>query len=146
MLSIRFRETFRERMPEWVVAVGMTTWGLTTLNSGDLFTTSKFFHPLLLVMNQTEWGVMALTVGLARLLFLVINGAWRPSAHIRAVGCILGAMLWSNLLIATLSLEWLTPTVAMPATLLFIDIISLWFAAGDAKLADLLAKDRNRIR
>lgn len=142
MIVARFRETFRERMPEWVQATGMLMWGLMALWATGLFQSQAFFAPLLLLMSQTAWGILAALVGVVRLSFLVINGAWRPSAHIRAIGCVLGSMLWGSLFISALSLDWLTPTVSVYAMLLGLDILSLWFSAGDAKLADLSARGK----
>jgi len=142
MLIVRFKETFRERMPEWVLATGMLCWGLIALASPNLFATQELFKALLNFLPEMVWGVSVASVGIVRLIFLVINGAWRPSAHIRAVGCFLGSMFWSSLVIASLMLAWLTPTTALFATLLGLDILSLWFSAGDAKLADLTAKSK----
>lgn len=142
MLIVRFKETFRERMPEWVQATGMLMWGLMALAATGLFAAQTFFHPLLLMMSQSAWGAAAVIVGTLRLSFLVINGAWGPSAHIRAVGCVLGSMLWGALFISALNLEWLTPTTAIYAMLLGLDLLSLWFSAGDAKLADLSARGK----
>jgi hypothetical protein len=144
VLVVRFRETFRERMPEWALATGMVGWGLLTLASSHLFSQQPYFFPLLAIMRQDAWGTLVLGIGIVRLLFLVINGAWRPSAHIRAVGCALGTMLWASLFIAALNLTWLSPTTAIYAVLLALDMISLWFAAGDAKLADMSAKGKLR--
>lgn len=144
MIVVRFRETFRERMPEWVQATGMFLWGLMVLFSPGLFQSTVFFHPLLELVSQTGWGVLAVLVGIVRLSFLVINGAWRPSAHIRALGCVMGCLLWGSLLISALSLEWLTPTTSIYVMLLGLDLLSLWFSAGDAKLADLTAKGNVR--
>jgi hypothetical protein len=143
MLVVRFKETFRERMPEWVQSGGMLGWALLVLVSTNLFVNQEFFHPLLSIMSQQNWGILALLVGGLRLIFLVINGAWRPSAHIRAIGCGLGAILWGSLLVSALSLNWLTATSAIYAMLLTSDLISLWFAAGDAKLADLAARSKS---
>lgn len=140
MIVARFKETFRERMPEWILSTGMLLWGMMTLFSPNLFNTVPFFAPLLQLMSQTSWGILAVLIGTIRLIFLIINGAFRPSAHIRAIGCIFGTLLWINLLISALSLDALTPTTAIFAMLLALDIVSLWFAAGDAKLADLAAR------
>lgn len=145
MLVVRFRETFRERMPEWVQATGMLGWGLLVLASANLFQTQEFFRPLLAFMSQSAWGVSIMLIGIMRLTFLVINGAWRPSAHIRAIGCACGALLWGSLFISTLQLNWLTPTASIYAMLLGLDLISLWFSAGDAKLADLSARGKLKV-
>lgn len=137
---VRFKETFRERMPEWVQSVCMVLWGFTTIAAMGLFEANSFFAPLLLLMGQQAWGVFAIVVGTVRLSFLVINGAWRPSAHIRAIGCVFGCLLWGSLFVSALSLPWITPAVATYGTMLAFDLFSLWFAAGDAKLADLSAR------
>ena len=144
MLIVRFKETFRERSAEWAQAAGMIAWGLLTLTSKDLFTEQEFFTPLLNITSQANWGITAALIGFLRLIFLVINGAWRPSAHIRAMGCVFGTMLWGSLFIAGLSLTWVTPATALYGTLLGLDLLSLWFAAGDAKLADLSVKGKTK--
>lgn len=130
-------------MPEWAVSAGMLGWGILALFAEGLFERLEQFHPLLLIMSQVFWGAVAALIGFIRIVFLIINGAWRPSAHIRAIGCGLGCILWSSLLFATLDLPWLITTTAIHTTLLFIDFFSLWFAAGDAKLADLSVRSLN---
>lgn len=145
MILIRFRETFRERATEWLLATGLLAWGLLTISSPGLFEQQVFFHPLLRMMSQDIWGGLAAITGIVRLVFLVINGAWRPSAHIRAIGAFLGSVIWANLLIAGFSLEWMTPTSGLYALLLGLDVLTIWFAAGDAKLADLDAKRKKGI-
>lgn len=91
-------------------------------------------------MSQAEWGILATLIGLVRLLFLFINGRWRPSAHIRALGAIFGCLTWGMLFMSTLSVDWVTPITSLYATLLGLDLLALWYCAGDAKLADLEAK------
>jgi hypothetical protein len=140
MLILRFKETFRDRMPEWVQSFSMLGWGLISLAAIDLFESVHLFNPLLLIMSQTQWAFLAIFVGFIRLVFLFINGAWRPSAHIRAIGCVLGVLLWGSLLVSTISLPYLTPQIVTYSAALTLEVLSLWFAAGDAKLADLLAK------
>ena len=129
-------------MPEWILATGMFGWGLLCLASPTLFDTREFYHPLLLVMPQLAWGLLTALTGFLRLVFLVINGAWRPSAHLRAIGCAVGALLWGGLLIGSLSLDWISTATSVYATLMVSDILSLWFSAGDAKLADMTARGK----
>lgn len=140
MMLVRFKQTYRERAIEWWLSSGLAFWGLLVIASPQLFTWQPFFHPLLTITSQTVWGISALIVGLLRLTFLVINGAWRPSAHIRAIGCVFGCLVWGVLAMATLQLAWITPTFALYAILFVLDLQSLWFSAGDAKLADIAAR------
>lgn len=142
MIVVRFKETFRDRAIEWALATGLLAWGALCITAPGLFYNSEFFFPLLRIMEQAWWGFAAVTLGAARLISLVINGAWRPTAHLRAIGCVFGSMLWGTLFTATLGLGWLTPTTAIYATVLGLDLLALWFAAGDAKLADIQARKK----
>lgn len=143
MIVTRFQETFRARMAEWVQSVSMATWGAIVLASPGLFLEKKeFYEPLLNIADQTNWGIYALCVGVIRFIFLIINGSWRPSAHMRAAGSIFSSMLWGALFIAALNLDWNIPASAIYGGLLVLDLVSLWFSAGDAKLADLSAKGK----
>ena len=144
MLIIRFKETFRERVSEWLSATAMIAWGMLTIASPGLFAHQPFFKPLLNIMPQDAWGTAATFIGFLRIIFLVINGAWRPSAHIRAIGCVLGTMLWGSLFLSALAVGWVAPTAALSGALLGSDLISLWFTAGDAKLADLSVRSKLR--
>lgn len=139
-MKIRFKENFRERMPEWFLALGILFWGIICLLSPTLFQISLTFKPLLVLMDQVTWGLAAVVVGSIRLIFLIINGSWRPSAHIRALGSAGGALLWGGMFISTLNLNLLVPTTSIYFILMILDLISLWFAAGDAKIADLSVK------
>ena len=144
MIILRFKETFRERMPEWALGTGMMGWGFATIFSTGLFVDQEFYHPLANMAPQPFWGWAAFLGGLARIIFLIINGAWRPSAHIRAIGCGIGSALWGALVVSSLNLGWLTPASSIYTMLLCLDVASLWFAAGDAKLSDLKAKGAAR--
>jgi hypothetical protein len=133
-----FRQTFRDRLSEWFLSVALIGWGFITLNSNGFFEHQEPLYSILL-----QWGGLAVLVGITRFIFLIINGAWRPSAHIRALGCIFGCLTWGTLLLSTPSWGWNTPTTALYATFLSLDFISLWFASGDAKIADIEAKARH---
>jgi len=145
MIIVRFKETFRERLPEWIQATSMLLWGLLAIGAPGVFIAQEFYWPMLEIMTQMEWGVMVAIIGVVRLIFLVINGAWRPSAHIRAVGSGMGVMLWAALLLSAINLSWLSPVVAMYTMPLGMELFSLWFSAGDAKLADLSAKGKLKV-
>lgn len=144
MSENHFKKTFRYRSSEWLLAVALAGWGWVTLISQGLFEHQESFHPMLLLMSQQAWGVLGLTIGLFRLLFLFINGAWRPSAHLRALGCTFGCLTWGMLLISTFTAPAIIPTAVLYVIFLSLDFLSLWFAAGDAKLADLEARERRK--
>ena len=142
MILVGFKDTFRDRAPEWAMSAALLAWGMIVIFSANLFQAQDFYHPLLEIGSQLLWGVITSVIGGVRLIFLIVNGVFRPSAHIRALGCVVGCVVWGSLLTASLSLTWAAPSSAIYASMLALDFISLWFAAGDAKLADMSARNR----
>jgi hypothetical protein len=144
MLITRFRGRFRERATEWVLGFGMMFWGLVTLASPELFN-QQYFYPLSLIMTQPLWGVLSLLVGSIRLISLAINGLWRPTAHFRAIASILSILVWFSLLLASMGVPERALGIPTFAMLVSLDIFSLWWAAGDARVADELVKKRREV-
>ena len=140
MLYVKFKDTFRERASEWALSLTILGYGLITFSEKGTFVGKPFFAPLLRLMDQEHWAWTLITIGLIRFIFLVVNGAWRPSAHIRALGCAMGAMVWGSFFVSAFGLDYVTPTLCIYGMLVGLDLLSLWFAAGDAKMADSYAK------
>jgi hypothetical protein len=143
ILIARFQHTWRERMPEWALAFGMAAFGAILLLSPGLFD-RPFYHPMAHLAPQRAWGGVTLAVGMLRIVCLVRNGGWRPSAHLRAAGCFVGVLVWEQLLVCALSVDWLSGGIMWPAAFLFLDAWSFYFAVGDAKSADRAARDMKR--
>ena len=135
----RFRGRFRERAPEWITSIGMVWWGIIALMLPDLFN-QPFFYPLSLFMAQPFWGLLTTGIGIGSVISLLVNGVWRPTAHIRAIFSILKITIWASLLLASLSTDGRQLGVPTFAMLMTFDTLALWWAAGDARLADDLAK------
>lgn len=146
MIIVSLKKTFRDRSAEWIQAIGMFAWGIFTIASPGFFAQGYFYKNMLFLMSQNTWGYLISIIGLLRLIFLIINGAWRPSAHLRAIGCVTGILLWSNLFIASISLNIPIPVTPVYMMLIVLDFLSLWFSAEDAKLADLSAKSELEIK
>jgi hypothetical protein len=137
---------FKVRFTEWAVAVSLFVWGLILYtDGGDAFAQNPLFNGMASIAPHTTWGVFAMCIGALRLLFLTINGTMRRSAHIRAIGSGLSAMMWGTILGSyfrqVLETQIFVPNLATVGALLVLDIYSLWFAAEDAKLADLRKRD-----
>ena len=134
MLIVRFRETFRERMPEWGCAAAQTVWGLIVLQPEPLFN-RPFFAPLARIASEEAWGWSAFLIGIMSLTVLLINGAWWRTPVFRQIGCIFRIALWAGLAVGALSVEWGSPAIAYLALLFVMDTASLSFAAQDAQRA-----------
>jgi hypothetical protein len=141
MIMVRFKDTFRERLPEWISSITLLMWGLMVLFEPATLWHRDFFEAMATIASQTIWGLVATTVAIVKLLSLTVNGAWRPTAHFRAIGAFSSIMIWATLLISFVALTWNPPTIALIAGVLLTDLFALWFAAGDAKLADVRARE-----
>jgi len=130
MLIVRFRETFRERMPEWGTSAAQTLWGFIVVQPEPLFN-RPFFAPLARMASEAFWGWSALLVGMMSLTVLFINGAWWRTPLLRQFGCGFRIALWSGLSVGALSVDWGSPAIAYLALLFVMDSVSLSFAASD---------------
>ncbi len=140
MILVRFKDTFRERMPEWITSTALFIWGLIVLTQDSTLFSREFFSVLATIASQAVWGWTTMLIGAARVVALFINGAWRPTGHIRALGALFGTIVWAGLIMGYLVLDWNPPALATQAAMLAFDISALWFAAGDAKIADVKAQ------
>ena len=135
----RFRGKFRQRFPEWVTSVGMLWWGLVALFIPALFN-QPYFYPLNILMAQPYWGLASIFIGLAGVTSLLINGVWRPTAHLRALCSVLKIGIWATLLLASATSPGRQLGIPTFGMLISLDIAALWWAAGDARVADDLAR------
>ena len=137
----RFRGKFRERFPEWVTSAGMLWWGLVALVLPQLFN-QDYFYPLNLIMAQPFWGFAASIVGIVSIFSLLVNGLFRPTAHFRAICSVLKIGMWTTLFLASATSPGRQLGIPTFAMLMAFDTAALWWAAGDARLADDLAKKK----
>ena len=136
ILQSRTRYTFRERAPEWILSFGLILWGIFVLAIPTLFD-SGTYKVLLSVMSQEAWGWAPIIIGLFRLMALAINGHWKNSTHLRALGAVGGVTIWASLcLVSLMNLNERGTGVSTFGMLMVFDFLALWWAAGDAKLMD----------
>lgn len=139
------RSHFKHRFAEWIVGIALLLWGTIVLFSAGLFESTDIFQNMQKLASQEFWGFVAMFVGGLRIVFLVINGTWRRSAHLRAIGSGLSACIWGAIWSSYATLDNVVPNLATIGALLALDIYSLWFAAADAKHSDLRTKEDKQI-
>lgn len=139
MSVVQFKDRFRERLPEWISSIALMFWGVILLGEAPELWDREYFSVLSHIATQKIWSFACILVGTIRVISLAINGAWRPTAHLRALGAGLGAILWAAILVSYMGLPWNPPSMSLYAAMIFTDVVALWFAAGDAKLSDIKA-------
>jgi hypothetical protein len=142
-ISMRFKNNFRERFPEWITSLCILFWGLLMLTQTQGQWDLGYFSVLENLATQKAWGTAAVIIGILRVIALGINGGWRPTAHMRAIGAIMGIVLWSAIIMSYLTLPYTPLAIASKSAMLSLDMAALWYAAGDAKVADVKAHALN---
>lgn len=128
----------RERLIEWGMAAVMLLLAVMIFIWPRLLAASDFRN-LALFMPSSAIGVFFLLCGIARTIALVING--RSSVYgprIRAWGCLGGALIWSQMLIALVMImpenDWVpSPGIPLWLVLTFLELISAYLAATDVR-------------
>lgn len=141
IIVTRFRGKVRERFPEWVTSIGMLWWGLVALFLPALFN-QPYFYPLSIFMSQPYWALTSIAIGAGGIVSLVVNGIWRPTAHLRAIFSVFKIGIWTTLLLASATTPGRQLGVPTFGMLMALDIAALWWAAGDARLSDDLARSK----
>lgn len=136
MIVLKKIKRVKARISEWILSFGLLAWGLSIAASPNLFSVEAY-GPMSSVMTHAEWTGFVLFIALTRLLILVIDRVKVSLPHLRALGAIGGLTLWGSLFSISVMYANMRPTgIALYGMLLVFDFLAMWWAAGDAKLAD----------
>lgn len=141
MLIVRFGHTFPLRVIEWMAAGILMTWGIVLLGPSDVFA-NPAFAGLAQLGHENTWGMACFVVGFVRFMALVINGAWRPSPHIRMVMAFVSCFFWLQISLGMFSTGVATTGIAVYPWILLADIYSTFRASADARASDEKARQR----
>lgn len=137
-----FRETFPVRAAEWALAIMIFNWGITLSLNTDLFASQPSYRVLAGTMKQDSWALLCLSVGGIRLIFLLINGAWRRSPHLRAVGAFVSILFWFQISMGFAMAGTWSTAISIYPILLLLDSYNAMRAVGDAAISDKKFKRR----
>jgi hypothetical protein len=97
MLIVHFRKTFRVRACEWLLAGIVFLWGVVLIQPDDTFSRSVAYQELGRWAAESTWAWFCLVGGGIRLAALGVNGAARPSPHVRTFFALLSAFFFLQL-------------------------------------------------
>lgn len=83
----------RTRSTEWLLSICMFLWGVKIMQPLTEFD-APVYGVMKLLIRETGWGAIAVTIGALRMLGLAINGLWRRSPVIRAFGSFCAGLFW----------------------------------------------------
>jgi len=143
-IRMSFAGNLYPRRTEWLCAglnIGMGI--LFMLNPTLMAVNYKAYSVMLAFMTQHQWANFMVIFGAARIIVLIVNGAWRKSPHIRSFMAVVSCLpLWTA--------AWsFTPYFGLAMlgywAWLITDIINAVVASSDAKESDSRAKHERSI-
>jgi hypothetical protein len=144
MMVVKLTKTFPIRITEWLLAGIMLSWSFACWNLTPGEWDGPFYALLDRLAPQQTWAFIAFCIAFLRLSALTINGAWRPSPHLRAAGAFLSLFIWLQVALATLVSPIGSTAVAIYPWLLLADTYNVFRASYDARLSDDRASKRGR--
>ena len=131
----RFRETFPNRVLEWLLASILFNWGWILLLPYETFDLRTMVNFRLLA-PEWAWGTACLCIGMGRLVTLWINGSWRRSPHARGIFAILSCLAWAHIFLALVTVGIVAPGQSTYATLFLAELYVIVRAFSEARVAD----------
>jgi hypothetical protein len=144
MMIVKLTKTFPIRVLEWLLASIMFSWSIVCWNLTPHEWASPFYSGLSRLAQQNTWAFFAFLIGLGRITALTINGAWRPSPHLRAAGAFLACFMWLQISLGMAVSDIKATGIAIYPWLLLADIYNVFRASYDARLSDDRAKSVHR--
>lgn len=135
----RFTRTFPMRAVEWLMACVTITLGVVMFQPATDWNHTEVAG-LVEMAAPATWGAVCVALGVTRFAALVINGAWRPSPHIRATMAFFTCFIWTQIAITILSSGVVTLAWGVIPWFVIAELYSVLRASCDARLSDDRAK------
>lgn len=149
-LYLGIHDHFPARRSEWVLSCIMIGWGLVLIGPAEVFAQSRAWSQMAAMMNERVWGWLAISIGVFRLLALIINGTFagtwygRFSPHVRAVASFFTCFLWFQISFGLWVSDAVTTGLAIYPGLFLLDAMNVVAALKDAAGMDKAVADDRR--
>lgn len=136
MMVIKLTKTFPVRVTEWLLAGIMLSWSVACWNLRPVDWANPLYSGLARFADQSTWAYFAFILGAIRLAALTINGAWRPSPHLRSACAFLSCFMWLQISFAIFNADIRATGIAIYPWLLLADVYNVFRASHDARQSD----------
>lgn len=140
MMIVKLTKTFPVRVMEWLLAGIMFSWSFACWSLRPVDWANPLYSGLSRIADAPTWAFFAFVLGVTRLAALTINGAWRPSPHIRAFCAFLACFMWLQISLGIMAADIRATGIAIYPWLLLADIYNVFRASYDARVSDERAR------
>ena len=132
-LSSEFRHVVLGRLSEWQCAITTMLFGVVLLAPAQIYEQSPAWAAFHILISETNLGMLMFVFGVFRVTVLGINGFWRPTYYLRAVGASLSMAVWLMITFGFWSSGYLGTWAAVYPMFAFIAGVNTFRAMDDAK-------------
>src|SRR5690242_12146580 len=105
MMIVKLTKSFPIRVTEWLLAGIMLSWSIALWNMTPEDFENPIYAGLHRIAENHTWAFLAFWISVIRLGSLMINGAWRPSPHLRAACAFLACFMWLQISLGQLAAD-----------------------------------------
>lgn len=132
-----FAATFPARASEWALALALLNCGMIMTLNRELFAENpESYRALAHLASQHTWAVACLMGGMFRFCMLGVNGMWRRSPHLRALGAFVACLFWFLISYGLLQTASFGLVTAIVPVLLLLDSYNAVRALGEGAVVD----------
>lgn len=134
---------FPTRASEWATSIILLNWGLAIFaTKGEIL--GGNLAKLLNLMSPTKWAILFTSIGLIRLLLLIINGSLKRSSHYRAVFSFISCFIWFQVVYTFAVSDVISTALTVYPVLLVLDFYNAYRTTAEARITDEGYKDVGR--
>ena len=134
----RLQKSFNTRFCEWMLAFIMFGLGLMYALPEPSMAAPAMMQ-MTYTMPEQAWAVVSIVLGVARILVLGINGAWKKQGHARAVLGILCLLIWTQTAIVFLNYPPASPGDIIFPIFVISELFLIFRAAKEAGTIDVVS-------
>lgn len=137
--------TFPARASEWALAlVLLNSAAVLTLNDTLFLDSASSYRALAAIATQDTWALLCLLAGLLRFVMLAVNGMWRRSPHLRALGAFMSCFFWFLISYGFFHTGTIALVTAVFPVLLLLDSYNVVRALGEGAVSDAIHQNKKQ--
>lgn len=133
-VSSEFHKVVVSRLSEWHCSLSTMVFGVVLLLPVSMYDTGgAVWNGFKTWISEPNLGMSMFLLGIARVTILGVNGFWRPTYYLRAVGSAVSMAVWLTVSLGFLSGGYIGTWAAVYPVFVIVSAVNVFQALEDAK-------------